>query len=79
MDNDKEQLDRMRTAMANERTFLAYLRTALSFLAFGLVVIKFFSGNSFIFSSGVISVTLGVGLFVFGTIIYFARRKKYPC
>lgn len=28
-------------ALANERTFLAYLRTALSFIAFGFVIARF--------------------------------------
>jgi putative membrane protein len=32
---------RLTDALANERTFLAYLRTALSFIAFGFVIARF--------------------------------------
>ncbi len=33
--------DRTTDHLANERTFLAYLRTALSFIAFGFVIARF--------------------------------------
>ncbi|MBF0331387.1 MAG: DUF202 domain-containing protein [Candidatus Omnitrophica bacterium] len=34
--------DQLRTALANERTLLAYIRTALSLMIFGMAIIKFF-------------------------------------
>ncbi|MGH7708095.1 MAG: YidH family protein [Vulcanimicrobiaceae bacterium] len=38
MANDNRRISDM---LANERTFLAYLRTALSFIAFGFVIARF--------------------------------------
>lgn len=43
MDNKKDQEDmtRLRDHMANERTFLAWIRTCIGIMAFGFVVEKF--------------------------------------
>ena len=35
-------MDKLRTDLANERTLLAYIRTALALMIFGMAAIKFF-------------------------------------
>lgn len=54
--------DQLRTVLANERTLLAYIRTALSAWIFGMGTLKFFSENLFLNC-------LGWGVTAFGTII----------
>jgi len=41
--------DQLRTVLANERTLLAYIRTALSAWIFGMAAVKFFSDNFCLF------------------------------
>ena len=75
--------------LANERTFLAWLRTGIGVMAFGFVVVKFslflkqFSlifGNQNIIHSKGYSAEIGILLVVFGLIIsifgYFRYKKK---
>lgn len=75
--------------LANERTYLAYVRTALAFVAFGFVIARFSlfareislvahvhvsrAGSSAIF--GVVMALLGVGVGAVGAIRY-ARAEK---
>jgi len=66
--------DKLRTALANERTLLAYIRTALSAWIFGMAAVKFFSEN-------ILMVWLGWGAIVSGVIILFwgifQSRKRH--
>ncbi len=39
--NDKQKIDRQREHQANERTFLAWLRTALALIGFGFAIARF--------------------------------------
>ena len=45
-------MDKLRTELANERTLLAYVRTALALMVFGMAAIKFFPENSLIVGLG---------------------------
>ncbi len=66
--------DKLRTALANERTLLAYIRTALSAWIFGMAAVKFFPGN-------ILMSWLGWGVIVSGVIILFwgisQSRKRH--
>jgi putative membrane protein len=57
--------------LANERTFLAYLRTALACIGFGFVVARF--GLSALL--GVLMIGVGVALAIFGGYRYIAVAR----
>lgn len=60
-------LDRMRTILANERTLLAYIRTALSMMIFGMAVIKFFSEQRLTLVLGWVFLVGGIILLIWGS------------
>ncbi len=66
--------DKLRTALANERTLLAYIRTTLSAWILGMAAVKFFPENF-------LMVWLGWGAIVSGVIILFwgivQSRKRH--
>jgi uncharacterized membrane protein YidH (DUF202 family) len=65
--------DKLRTALANERTLLAYIRTALSAWIFGMAAVKFFPEN-------ILMIWLGWGAIVSGAIILLwgiAQSRKW--
>jgi len=84
---DKLSAEKLRLHLANERTFLAWMRTAISLMAFGFVVAKFDlfikllnkgdSGNQFLYSGvfGVIFISLGAFVNL-GAVIRFLNFKK---
>ncbi|MDY0343560.1 MAG: DUF202 domain-containing protein [Lentimicrobium sp.] len=39
--NNKNSIDRSREHLANERTFLAWIRTSIALMGFGFVIVKF--------------------------------------
>lgn len=39
--NDKNSIEKSREHLANERTFLAWIRTSIAFMGFGFVIVKF--------------------------------------
>jgi len=65
--------DKLRTALANERTMLAYIRTALSAWIFGLAAIKLFAENFFIVCLGWVVAISGVFILLWG--IFESRRR----
>ncbi len=71
----RDHLAAHRTTLANERTFLAYIRTALTLLVAGVSFIKFF-GSVVIQVLGWILIPLGVFTLVKGIISFrkMARR-----
>ncbi|MCK8061618.1 MULTISPECIES: YidH family protein [unclassified Fusibacter] len=71
----RDALAENRTLLANERTFLAYLRTAFSLAAVGLTFIKFFQVTSYIWI-GSMSITLGVMIAIYGSVRYKRNVKK---
>ncbi len=80
---------RNRNDLANERTYLAYLRTALAFIAFGFVVARFAlfareisivahvhladTHTSTLFGTGMAAIGIIVGLY--GTARYVATKR----
>jgi putative membrane protein len=70
--------------LANERTFLAYLRTALSFVAFGFVIARFALVNeemAAVLQTGAkisrISTGFGTGVALFGALIAAYGGYRY--
>ena len=55
----RDRLARHRTEMANERTLLSYIRTALGFIAVGIPAVWWFEGPV-IQTLGVVSLLAGV-------------------
>ena len=64
----------LRTRFANERTMLAYLRTAITFMVSGLVIYKFWGDtvSKLIFW---LCFLIGIVFFVTALYLYNARRK----
>jgi len=60
------ELDKLRTTLANERTLLAYIRTALALLIFGMAAIKFFPETALIVILGWLFMASGVFVLVWG-------------
>lgn len=71
--NDKDAL--VRTTLANQRTFLAYLRTALTFFVAGVSFIQFFD-SLIVEIVGWVFVPLGVATFVVGVWRYNKLRVR---
>lgn len=71
----RDHLAADRTAQANERTFLAYIRTALAFGAGGFGLIKLFEESIPIIVIGWILISLGLIIIVFGIIRFIQFRK----
>ena len=63
-----------RTVLANQNTFLAYLRTALTLFVAGLTFVRFFD-HSVVEIIGWIFVPLGVGTFAVGLLRYNRLRR----
>jgi len=72
---NKNELGIIRTHLANERTFLAYFRTSLAFVAAGAGTIHFFQSlmvhyaGWFLFGSGIL-------IFAFGAIRFFVMKRR---
>ena len=67
--------DKLRTTLANERTVLAYVRTALSAWIFGMAAIKFFWENFFIVSVGWGVAVGGLVILLWG--LYQTRKRHH--
>lgn len=70
----RDILARDRTHLANERTLLAYWRTAFALIVLGAFLIKFL--DSQFTMTATIAIVFGVFLFVFGTIRFFHYKNK---
>lgn len=64
-----------RTVLSNQNTFLAYIRTALTFVIAGLTFIKFFQIPAIVYL-GWAFLPIGVATFVVGFIRYNRLRMK---
>jgi putative membrane protein len=82
---DEETPVRATDALANERTFLAYLRTALALVAFGFVIARFalfgrefatITGHAEI-SSGTTSILLGASMAIAGVVTALFGAWRY--
>jgi putative membrane protein len=65
----------VRDHLANERTFLAYLRTALALVGFGFVIARLDPRATLSLAVGVVMVLGGVGVVVFGAYRYLHERR----
>jgi len=70
----QEKLAEIRTKQANERTLLAYIRTALTLFVAGLTFIKFFD-NTYIIIIGWVFVPFGIINLLLGIIRYRSTRE----
>jgi len=64
-----------RTILSNERTFLSYLRTALTSFVVGASFIKFFDGHLVFFTLGWLFIPLGMCCAIFGVIRYRQMKR----
>lgn len=64
-----------RTILSNERTFLSYLRTALTSFVVGASFIKFFDGDIVFFTLGWLFIPLGMCSALFGVIRYRQMKR----
>jgi putative membrane protein len=86
----KKSIDRSREHLANERTFLAWIRTSIALMGFGFVIVKFAlflkqlslllekgveASHGFSAMVGVVMVAVGVILAVFAFIQYKVNNK----
>jgi putative membrane protein len=72
----RQKLALDRTVYANERTWLAYVRTALTFFIAGASIIQFFSAPV-MFWAGVTLIVLAPPVFIYGTVTYLLRARRY--
>ena len=85
---DKNTFEKSREHLANERTFLAWVRTSIALMGFGFVIVKFtlflkeisllletkvVSSKGYSAMAGIIMVALGVII----AILAFFQYKKY--
>ena len=62
--------------MADDRTLLAYIRTALSIFIFGVVILKFFPNFPNIFIIFITSIILGLVILAIGIVEFLFFRKE---
>ncbi|MCM2371695.1 DUF202 domain-containing protein [Aporhodopirellula aestuarii] len=72
----RNELALFRTDLANERTLLAYGRTALMMAGTGGTLIKFFGDSRDMLLLGFLLLALGAVVFVIGAIRFFQMKKK---
>lgn len=83
--DDKNSIDRSRERLANERTFLAWIRTSIALMGFGFVIMKFnlfLKQLSFLIDATVLpekapSANLGVVMVGIGVIIALLAFLQY--
>ena len=81
------KIDRQREHQANERTFLAWLRTAIALIGFGFAIARFglflrqieisFTGQNTIPDSFINSQNLGISLVILGVIVIGLSVWRY--
>ena len=78
-DDGTDQFSRARDHMANERTYLAWLRTAVNVMIVGLAVARFGSGGrpgALALSAGALLVAVGAAGLGYGTLRYRAVNRE---
>lgn len=70
------ELDKLRTVLANERTLLAYIRTALSAWIFGMAAVKFFPEHPSVVALGWAAIIVGAMILIWGTVRARVCHKK---
>lgn len=81
------KIDRQREHQANERTFLAWLRTAIALIGFGFAIARFglflrqletsFTGENTVPDSFINSQNLGIGLVIVGVVVIGLSVWRY--
>ncbi|MGY6560354.1 MAG: YidH family protein [Nitritalea sp.] len=71
----RDYLARQRTTMANDRTLLSYIRTALYFLVSGTALIEV-KALDHVSDLGYVAFALSVGLLALGFYNYFRVKRK---
>jgi putative membrane protein len=67
---------RVRTILANERTLLAYIRTAIMLGFSGITAIKLFPRDRLLFTLGLVLIPLAVGVALFGYVRFQRVRDR---
>ncbi len=70
------KLEKAQVRLADERTLLAYIRTALSVFIFAIFILKFFPDYPDIFLIFITIVILGVIILTIGFVEYFVFLSK---
>ena len=63
--------------MANERTFLAFLRTGFVILAGGVTFLKIFPGDPWLSALGLFCLPLSGAMVLAGGLLYLSRRRRF--
>lgn len=74
--NRGDELALVRTDLANERTLLAYGRTALMVIATGVTLIKFFPESSLVRTSGWVLALIGSIVGMIGAVRFVSLHKR---
>lgn len=69
----RDNLAMERTKLANERTFLSYMRTGTAMVLAGLTFVKVFEDDPFYIGVGLAFIPIGLGITIFG---YYRFTKK---
>lgn len=78
---EKTQQSRIRSILADERTFAAWIRTGVSLVLLGLAIGRFLATRNnpykiWFLGLGAAYIFCGIGLLVFALIDYYQRRKE---
>jgi putative membrane protein len=65
----------VRDHLANERTFLAYVRTSLALVGFGFVIARLDPRATVSLAAGIVMVLGGIAMALFGAYRYLAERR----
>jgi putative membrane protein len=71
----REKLALQRTILANQSTFLSFLRTSMYFLMAGLTLQNLFTMGNFVLFEVILFIISGV-VFVLGIFNYFSHKKS---
>ena len=74
--NILNNLARNRTVLANERTFLAYIRTAIMVAVSGVTLIKLFENEFFFLVLGIALISVAFAVVGFGFVRYRTMCKR---
>jgi putative membrane protein len=65
----------VRDHLANERTFLAYVRTSLALVGFGFLIARLDPSSPLSLASGIVMVLGGIAMALFGAYRYVDERR----
>lgn len=72
----RDQLAIDRTKLANERTFLAYVRSAIMLFISGVTLVKLFADDTLVVQLGVALIPASLGIVVFGGLRFHRMRRR---